>query len=61
MMALVMAWSVIYINGIVIVVLYCNIHLFTDDTWRFIEIDGRNTAEELINEDLNDIHDWAIN
>ena len=27
----------------------------------FVEIDNRNTAEELVNEDLNHIHNWAIN
>ena len=33
----------------------------SDDTCHFIEIDNKNTAEELVNEDLNLIHIWAIN
>ncbi len=46
----------VYVNDIVNVVTNCNIRLFADDTCLFIEIDNKDTAEELINEDLNHIH-----
>ena len=51
----------VIIDDIVNVVQNCNIHLFAEDTCLFIETDNINTAEELVNEDLNHIHDWAIN
>jgi hypothetical protein len=51
----------VYINDIVNVVKNCNIRLFADDTCLFIEIDNKDTAEELVNEDLNHIHVWANN
>ena len=47
-----------YINDIINVVQNSNIRLFADDTCLFIEIDNRNTTEELVNGDLNHIHDW---
>jgi hypothetical protein len=48
----------IYINDIV-----CNIHspirLFADDTSLYIIVDNPITSAEILNTDLNTIHDWA--
>ena len=49
------------INDIVNVVQNSNSRLFVDSTCPFIEIDNQNTVEELVNEELNHIHDLNIN
>ena len=49
----------IYINDIVNTVSHCEIRMFADDTCLFLEVDDRDAAAALINEDLNSIYKWS--
>ena len=49
----------LYINDITEVVRHCKIRLFADDTCLFIEVDNRELAAMLINEDLVNIQNWS--
>ena len=49
----------IYINDIVNTVSHCKIRMFADDTCLFLEVDDRDAAAALVNEDLNAIYNWS--
>ena len=50
----------IYINDIVND-LGCNIHLFADDTSLYVIVDDPASASDLVDSDLQTIHNWAQN
>ena len=49
----------IFINDIVHVINRCKIRLFADDTCLFVEIDEPDEAAQILNENLNEIQQWA--
>ena len=49
----------IFINDLTEVIQFTKIRLFADDTCLFIEVDNRATASELLNTDLQSIHEWS--
>jgi hypothetical protein len=49
----------IFINDITHVITRCKIRLFADDTCLYIEVDQPAVAAELLNTDLDAIHQWA--
>ena len=51
--------SLIYINDITHVIRHCQIRLFADDTYLFIEVDNCERAAKLIEKDLNELSQWA--
>jgi hypothetical protein len=51
----------LFINDLTHVVNNCNILLFADDTCLFIEVDNREETAQMLNEDLENIQNWARN
>ena len=49
----------LFINDITNEIDNCKIRLFADDTCLFIEVDNREEATALINQDLDKIHTWS--
>jgi hypothetical protein len=49
----------IFINDITHVIRRCNIRLFADDTCLFVEVDEPDEAAGILNENLNQIQEWA--
>ena len=49
----------IFIDDIIFAVTNCRIRLFADDTCLFIEVDNRDQAAVLIDEDLININHWS--
>ena len=49
----------IFINDIVHVINNCKIRLFADDTCLFLEVDDPDTAASALNEDLEQLNQWA--
>ena len=50
----------VFINDITYVIRHCKIRLFADDSCLYIEVDNREEAALLINEDLAAIHEWSL-
>ena len=46
-------------NDLVEVIQYCQMRLFADDTCVYISIDNRERACNLVNADLEAIHEWS--
>ena len=49
----------VFINDITDVITNYSIRLFADDTWLFIEVDNREGAALLLNDDLKKIENWS--
>ena len=49
----------IFINDITHVIRRCNIRLFADDTCLFIEVDEPTEAADILNQNLQQIQEWA--
>jgi hypothetical protein len=49
----------IFINDITYVIKHCKIRLFADDTCLFIEVDDPDIQANQINEDLENLNQWA--
>ena len=49
----------IFINDLVEVIQYCQMRLFADDTCVYLSIDNRERACNLVNFDLEAIHEWS--
>ena len=50
----------IVINDLVEVIQYCQMRLFADDTCVYLSIDNRERACNLVNADLEAIHEWSM-